>query len=453
MAAIIHGFQDDSADAGGPTYPVAPTRTRVFQLIVGILCITMVANLQYGWTLFVLPMDQKFHWGRPAIQVAFTIFVLAESWLLPICGWLVDKRGPAQLTFIAGLMTGGSWMLNSVASELWELYVASAIGGLGVGIVVAAGIGNALKWFPNRRGLAAGLTSGAFGVASAITIIPLQTMIAGSGYEHTFFWFGLFQGLGLLILSFVFRAPRRGEAGVVTTRVISQAKIERAPHQVVRTPVFWVMYAVFVLVCTGGLMATAQLAPIAHDLGLEKSPVTILWLSLPALTFALSLDRMLNGVTRPFFGWISDIFGRENTMFVAFLLEGCGIWALSQYGSNPVAFVLLTGLVFFAWGEIYSLFPALTTDVFGAKNAAGNYGLIFTAKGTASLLVPLGNILAEHSGGWHTVFWLSCAMDVAAACIILFIFKPMRISAQSADDNNPRAVDTPISKPAMGAAE
>ncbi len=370
MAAIIHGFEDNTPDTG-PTYPLAATRLRVFQLIIGILCITMVANLQYGWTLFVLPMDQKFHWGRPAIQVAFTIFVLAESWLLPVCGWLVDKRGPAQLTFVAGLMTGGSWMLNSVASELWQLYLSSAIGGLGVGIVVAAAIGNALKWFPNRRGLAAGLTSGAFGVASALTIIPLQTMIAGSGYEHTFFWFGVFQGLGLLILSLVFRAPRRGEAGVVTTKVISQAKIERAPHEVVRTPVFWVMYAVFVLVCTGGLMATAQLAPIAHDLGLEKSPVSLLWISLPALTFALSLDRMLNGVTRPLFGWLSDIFGRENTMFVAFLLEGCGIWALSQYGSNPVAFVLLTGLVFFAWGEIYSLFPALTTDVFGAKNAAG----------------------------------------------------------------------------------
>ncbi len=452
MAAITHGFEDSTVDAG-PVYPQATSRLRVFQLIIGILCITMVANLQYGWTLFVLPMDQKFHWGRPAIQVAFTIFVLAESWLLPICGWLVDKRGPAQLTFFAGLMIGGSWILNSVASELWELYLSSVMGGLGVGIVVAAAIGNALKWFPNRRGLAAGLTSGAFGVASALTIIPLQTMIANSGYQNTFFWFGLFQGLGLLILSVVFRAPRRGEAGVVTTKVISQAKIERGPHQVVRTPVFWVMYAVFVLVCTGGLMATAQLAPIAHDLGLEKSPVTLFWVTLPALTFALSLDRMLNGVTRPFFGWVSDFFGRENTMFIAFILEGLGILALSKFGTNPVAFVLLTGLVFFAWGEIYSLFPALTTDVFGAKNAAGNYGLIFTAKGTASLLVPLGNVLAEYSGGWHTVFWVSAGMDVAAACIILFVFKPMRIAAQSTDEKNPRALDTPISKTVMGAAE
>jgi OFA family oxalate/formate antiporter-like MFS transporter len=406
---------------------------RWMQLFIGIACITMVANLQYGWTLFVNPLDQKFHWGRPAIQVAFTIFVLAESWLLPICGWLVDKRGPRQLTFIAGLMIGGSWMFNSVASAVWEFYLSSAIGGLGVGVIVAAAIGNALKWFPNRRGLAAGLTSGAFGVASAITIIPLQTMIATSGYEHTFFWFGLIQGLGLLVLSFVIRAPRKGEAGVPLTAVISQTKIERGPSEVVRTPIFWVMYAIFVLVCTGGLMATAQLAPIASDLQLEKSPVTIFFLTLPALTFALSLDRMLNGVTRPLFGWISDIFGRENTMFVAFLLEGVGIWALSQYGSNPLAFVLLTGLVFFAWGEIYSLFPALCTDIFGPKNAAGNYGLIFTAKGTASLLVPLGNILSEWSGGWHTVFLVSCAMDVIAAFAILLIFKPMRIKMMSAD--------------------
>ncbi len=431
MAAVINAVEDDTLDQGGVTYPLATRRYRWFQLVVGIAAITMVANLQYGWTLFVLPMDQKYHWGRPAIQLAFTIFILAESWLLPVCGWLVDRRGPAQLTFVAGLMTGGSWVLNSIASELWILYVSSAIGGLGVGIVVAAAIGNALKWFPNNRGLAAGLTSGAFGVASAFTIIPLQTMIGNSGYQNTFLWFGLAQGTGLLVLSLVFRAPQRGQVEKATNTVVSHAKVERAPQEVVRTGMFWVMYAVFVLVCTGGLMATAQLAPIAHDLGLEKSPVTLLWVTLPALTFALSLDRMLNGVTRPFFGWVSDKFGRENTMFFAFLLEGVGIFALSHFGTNPVAFVLLTGLVFFAWGEIFSLFPALTTDVFGAKNAAGNYGLIFTAKGVASLLVPLGNVVAEYSGGWHTVFWLSCAMDVAAAFIILFVMKPMRIRATS----------------------
>ena len=409
-----------------PPVPLATTRLRWFQLIVGIASIVAVANLQYGWTLFVNPMDQKYHWGRPAIQVAFTIFVLAESWLLPFCGWLVDRRGARAATIIAAFMTGGSWVLNSFADSLPILYFSSAIGGLGVGAALAVAIGNALKWFPDRRGLASGLTSGAFGVGSAITIIPIQSMIASQGYQATFLWFGLVQGGCLLLLGFVIRSPRPGEVAAAPQAHVSQSAVDVEPTRVLRTPVFWVMYAIFVLVCTGGLMATAQLAPIASDLHLHDTPVTLFFLTLPALSFALSLDRVLNGVTRPFFGWVSDRLGRENTMFMAFLLEGLGIWALSEFGSNPLAFVLLTGLVFFAWGEIYSLFPALCTDTFGAKNAAANYGLIFTAKGAAALLVPLGSLLVNATGSWHAVFITSCIMDVTAAFLALLVLKPMR---------------------------
>ena len=160
----------------------------------------------------------------------------------------------------------------------------------------------------------------------------------------------------------------------------------------------------FVLVGAGGLMATAQLAPIANDFEVAKVPVSLLGITLPALTFALSIDRVLNGVTRPFFGWVSDHIGRENTMFIAFGLEAVGIWALSAFGHDPVLFVILSGVVFFAWGEIYSLFPSTCTDIYGTQYATTNAGLLYTAKGTASLLVPLGNVLMAATGSWHAVF-------------------------------------------------
>src|SRR6185437_2005590 len=199
-----------------------------------------------------------------------------------------------------------------------------------------------------------------------------------------------------------------------------------APWDMLQTPIFWVMYVMFVLVGAGGLMATAQLAPIAKDFKIDTVPVSLIGLTLPALTFALSIDRILNGVTRPFFGWVSDNIGRENTMLIAFGLEAIGIWALSAFGQDPVMFVILSGVVFFAWGEIYSLFPSTCTDVYGTKYATTNAGLLYTAKGTASLLVPFGNVLATATGSWKTVFLVAAAMNALAALAAPFVLKPMR---------------------------
>jgi MFS transporter, OFA family, oxalate/formate antiporter len=397
---------------------------RWLQLVLGIVCMAMIANLQYGWTLFVIPIDQKYHWGRAAIQVAFTIFVLTETWLVPVEGWLVDRFGPKIVVLVGGVLVAIAWALNSIADTLTMLYVAAAIGGIGAGAVYGSCVGNALKWFPDRRGLAAGLTAAGFGAGSALTIIPIQGMIQTSGYEATFLWFGLGQGLVVVVLSLLLRAPWPGEAPASTR--LRQSQRDYSPLEVLGSPIFWVMYAMFVLVGAGGLMATAQLAPIATDFQIAKVPVTLLGLTLPALTFALSIDRVLNGLTRPFFGWVSDHIGRENTMFIAFGLEAVGIWALSQFGRDPVLFVILSGVVFFAWGEIYSLFPSTCTDVYGVKYATTNAGLLYTAKGTAALLVPLANVLAAASGGWHSVFLVAVVMNVAAAIMALAVLKPMR---------------------------
>ncbi|HET7527167.1 MAG TPA: oxalate/formate MFS antiporter [Burkholderiaceae bacterium] len=394
------------------------------QLFVGILCMSMIANLQYGWTLFVNPIHDKFLWTRTEIQVAFTIFVLTETWLVPIEGYLVDRFGPRPITLAGGLMVGISWMLNAHADSLMLLYVSAAIGGTGAGAVYGTCVGNALKWFPDRRGLAAGLTAMGFGAGSALTVIPISAMIKSQGYEATFFNFGILQGGAVFLLALFLAAPKAGETSTHATQAQRRGR-DYTPREMLATPVFWVMYAMFVMMAAGGLMATAQLAPIAKDFLIADVPVSLLGLTLPALTFALSIDRVLNGVTRPFFGWVSDRIGREHTMFIAFAIEGVGILLLSHFGHHPVAFVILTGVVFFAWGEIYSLFPATCGDTYGSKFAAANAGLLYTAKGTASLLVPLTSVLAVK-GGWSAVFIAASALNLVAAALALGVLKPMR---------------------------
>jgi len=295
-------------------------------------------------------------------------------------------------------------------------------------VIYGASVGNALKWFPDRRGLAAGLTAAGFGAGSALTVVPIANMIASSGYEAAFLWFGLGQGLIVVIFSLFLRAPAPGEVAVPAAPAVQQSRRDYGPAEVLQTPAFWVMYVMFVMVGTGGLMATAQLAPIAKDFQIDGVPVSILGLTLPALTFALSIDRVLNGFTRPFFGWVSDQIGRENTMFIAFLLEGIGIYALLQYATDPFMFVILSGLVFFAWGEIYSLFPATCTDLYGRKFATTNYGMLYTAKGTAALLVPFGNVLYDATGkSWTAVFIAAAILNIIAAVMALVVLRPVRM--------------------------
>ncbi|MEK7403183.1 MAG: oxalate/formate MFS antiporter [Gemmatimonadota bacterium] len=410
------------------TEPAEPGLKRWVQLLIGVVCMVQIANLQYGWTLFVNPIDEKHHWGRPAIQVAFTLFVLLETWLVPVEGWLVDRFGPRIVVVCAGVLVGLSWVMNSVASSLPMLYASAAVAGIGAGAVYGTCVGNALKWFPDRRGLAAGLTAMGFGAGSALTVLPIANMIKSTGYEAAFFRFGILQGAIVFVLGWLLMAPPEGHAPKAAVGSASApAANDRAytPLEMARTPVFWVMYVMFVMMATGGLIATAQASPMAKDFQIGDIPVSLLGITLPALTFALSLDRIFNGVSRPFFGWVSDHLGRENTMFVAFMIEGVAVLALGKYGTNPTAFVLLMCLVYFAWGEIYSLFPATCGDTYGKKFASANYGLLYTAKGTAALLVPLSSVLAVR-GGWSMVFIVSSLLNFAAGLMALVLLKPMR---------------------------
>ena len=405
---------------------------RWWQLSLGVVCMSMIANLQYGWTLFVNPIHDAHGWSLSSIQVAFTVFVLVETWLVPVEGYLVDRIGPRYVGVAAGILVALAWVINSVANSLPMLYLGAVVGGIGAGAVYGACVGNALKWFPDRRGLAAGITAMGFGAGSALTVFPIANMIKAQGYETTFFKFGIAQGAVVFIVSWFLRAPDIAYTMSRATPMVGTATIrgrEHTPIEMLRTPAFWVMFVMFVLTATGGLIATAQLTPIAKDFGISDAPVSLFGITLLALPFALSMNRVLNGVSRPFFGWVSDKLGREQTMMIAFTLEGVAILLLSQFGQNPMWFVLLTGLVFFAYGEIYSLFPAICGDAYGRKFASANSGLLYVAKGVASLLVPLSSLIGASAAGWRGVFITAAVMNLVAALLAIFVLKPLRTRA------------------------
>ena len=408
--------------------PGKPTRSVLAnpwtQLTIGVICMACVANLQYGWTLFVTPIDAKYHWGRAAIQVAFTLFVLVETWLIPVEGYLVDRFGPRWVVIGGSILVALAWVINSRADSLVVLYVAAALGGVGTGCVYGTCVGNALKWFPGRRGLAAGITAAGFGAGAAITIGPISTMINTSGYEKAFFTFGLLQGAIVFVMAWgMLVAPPQL---VAAKTKVSQTSHGYTPAEVLRSPVFWVMYVMFVLVAAGGLTMAASMAPIAKDFRIEKSPVELLGFVMPALVFALSLNRILDGIGRPFFGWLSDRIGRENTMALAFLIGAAALFVLSRAGTTPVVFVVVTALYFGVYGEIFSLFPATQGDTFGARYAAANAGMLYTAKGAGSLLVPVAAAIAK-SQGWGSVFMIAMGFNLLAALLALVALKPMRM--------------------------
>jgi OFA family oxalate/formate antiporter-like MFS transporter len=394
------------------------------QLIIGIICMACVANLQYGWTLFVNPIDAKYHWGRAAIQVAFTIFVLIETWLVPVEGYLVDRFGPRWVVLGGGVLVGIAWLMNSGASSLSVLYIAAAIGGIGTGCVYGTCVGNALKWFPGRRGIAAGLTASGFGAGAALTIVPISKMIGSAGYEQAFLVFGLIQGGIVFVLSWLLLAPPPQLLTAVAKP--NQTAHGYRPSEVLRSPVFYVMYVMFVMIAAGGLTMAASMAPIAKDFKIEKVPVELFGFAMPALVFALSLNRIFDGVGRPFFGWLSDQIGREYTMALAFFIGAVALFTLSQSGTNPVVFVLVTAIYFGVYGEIFSLFPATQGDTFGSKFAAANAGMLYTAKGAGALLVPIAAGIAK-AHGWGAVFTLAMTFNVIAGLLALFVLKPMRV--------------------------
>jgi OFA family oxalate/formate antiporter-like MFS transporter len=404
----------------------------------------LVANLQYAWTLFVSPINQSRGWGLTGIQVAFTIFVAAETWFTPAAGWLADhlggRRGASLMIGLGGVLVMAGWVINAYAASLSLLYIGSGLAGIGAGAVYATCVGNALKWFPDHRGLAVGITAAGFGAGAALTVIPVDMVIHQAGYQNAFLWFGLGQGFLLLLLAPIMRAPGQGEVDPVAIALgmlhVGQSRVNCTPKQVLAAPTFWLLYLMLILVSASGLMVTAQIAPIAKDYGLEGAP---LMLGASALSVALVLDNVTNGLARPFFGFVSDRIGREPTMAIAFSLGAASYWLLATGGHTPWLFVLAAALVFFTWGEIFSLFPSTCTDLFGTRYASANAGMLYTAKGVSVFLVPLGNVLQSHTGSWTSVF-LACSLaNVLVVVLALVFLRPIRMRRMMRTDEEAKA--------------
>jgi OFA family oxalate/formate antiporter-like MFS transporter len=432
------------AGATTSSSPALSNGYRWMQLIIGVICMAMIANLQYGWTFFVNPMAKANSWDVASIQVAFSIFVALETWLTPLQGWIVDslgpQRGPKLMVAAGGILVAIGWLINSKTTSLEMLYLGAVVSGIGAGGIYATCVGNAVKWFPDRRGLAVGLTAAGFGAGAAVTVIPIQIMIASIGYAQTFFWFALVQGGIIFVLAWLLRSPEPSEVPSAGAVKVLQSKTSSTPGQMLASPIFWLLYIMFVLVSASGLMIAAQVAVIAKDYGVGT---TVLLFGATTLTVAGIIDNLANGGARPFFGWVSDQIGREYTMAIAFTAGGVAYWLLGTAGTTPWTFVICAALIFFTWGEIFSLFPSTCTDMFGPKYATTNTSLLYTAKGLSAFVVPLANVLKSYTGDWHAVFAVAAVMNFIVVALALFVVRPMRISISASENKSKTAVGQP----------
>jgi OFA family oxalate/formate antiporter-like MFS transporter len=407
---------------------------RWVQLGAGILGMVAVANFQYSWTLFVRPLQDKHGWSRVEIlDGLYIFFVLAQTWLVPVEGYLADRFGLRRLLLFGGALAGLAWVICSRTDSLSVLYLAQVMSGCGSGIVYSLSMGSALKWFPDRRGLAAGLTAAAFGAGSAATVRPIGWTIENAGYEMAFLWFGLAQGLVIILAGLVMRFPRHGEVPAPIQVKVLQARRDSRPLEMLKTPTFWLLYAMMTVGAVPGLLMLGQIAPMARDFQVADVTLSFLWISSAALPLAMELDRIMGGLTRPVFGWISDHIGRELAIFLAFGLEGAALLLLILFAHSPGMFVLMSGLAFFGWGAIFSLFPAVSGDMFGRTFATTNYGWLYTAKGAAAIVVSLCNRMHSETGSWVLVFALMIAFDWIAALLALFVLRRWRLRQAAAE--------------------
>jgi MFS transporter, OFA family, oxalate/formate antiporter len=445
--------------AASPDSLIHPSRivNRWAQLIAGIVAMMAIANLQYAWTLFTKPIQAHLGVSLVAVQWTFTLFVALETWLVPFEGYLVDKIGPRFMLGIGAFMVGAGWIGSGYAETINSLYFWYGVGGIGAGVVYGGAIGNALKWFPDHRGLCVGLTAGAFGIGTATTIAPIADMLKISGYQHTFVFWGTVQGIVVLASSLFLARPPVGwtppnwkEKEVKIRAKINTSPVEMTPLQMLCQPSFYIIYAMMVMLAFGGLVVTAQLNPMASSYHVDKVVVVF---GMTALVLAITVDRLLNGLTRPFWGWVSDHIGRENAIFASFILEAIAVFALLQLISHPVWFVALSGLCFFAWGNIFSLFPSITGDLYGNKWATTNYGVVYTAKGVAAAFAGPGAAwLFAKTGSWTKVFWAMIVCDLVAAFMALLWLKPLAKRAVQASESASSAVNLGVPAKARGVA-
>ena len=401
-------------------------RNRWTQLVLGLVSMIVISSPQYVWALFTQPLTSALGATLAQLQVTFSILIVVQTFLSPPQGFLVDRFGPRLLLSAGALLTGTSWVLAAHATSLTTLYLTyGLLGGIGTGIIYIGVVGHVVQWFPGRRGLATGVVAAGYGIGALLTTFPVAQVIRSSGHGGALTVFGLMFALIGFLAAQGFRrpdvawqafqaAPNRGER---------ESLRSFSPGEMLRTPIFWVMFFMMTMMSTSGLMVISQMGAFTKDFGMAGALV----FGLPLLPLALSIDRVTNGLTRPFFGWVSDRIGREPTMTLAFALEGTAmtIWLVTR--QNPIVFVLMSGIVFFGWGEIFSLFPSTLTDTYGPRHATTNYGFLYMAQGVGSVLGgPLAAVLHDYTGSWIPVFEAIIVMDFLTAILAQLVLKPMR---------------------------
>ncbi|SAL58471.1 major facilitator transporter [Caballeronia udeis] len=400
----------------------ATTRNRWLQLGLGLICMMAISSPQYVWTLMTKPLAAKLGIALPELQVTFSLLIILQTFFSPFQGKLIDRFGPRLLISIGTVMSGLSWVLASQVQSALMLYLTyGVVGGLGTGIVYVGVVGLMVRWFPDRRGFAAGAVAAGYGMGAIVTTFPIASSLAARGVDATMLSFGIAFAVVGLLASQGLRVPPSHDS--VAASATQTAVPNLRPSQALKNPIFWLMFLMMTMMSTSGLMVTSQMATFAADFGVTK----VLVLGMAALPLALTIDRFTNGLTRPLFGWVSDRIGRENTMCFAFGLEGIAmaLWLITR--DNAVLFVLLSGVVFFGWGEIFSLFPSTLTDTFGTRHATENYGWLYISQGIGSIFGgPLAALMHQHAGSWVPVFGTAITLDIVTAVLAIAVLKPMR---------------------------
>lgn len=393
-------------------------KNRWVQLSASLVAMIMIANLQYAWTLFVEPIRQSTGWKLSDIQWGFTLFIVFETWIMPLEGWLIDRIGPRIFTTIAGVLCGAGWSGLAFAAERWQLYAFYSVAGVGAAFVYSGSIASALKWFPDRRGLAAGIIAGGFGSGAALFIPVIAAMIHSSGYRTAFLITGILQGAIILAVAQMLRHPGPEFAAAHPVARAGRHRVRRNHDQfstpeMLRTPHFYLLYFMFVSMATGGLLVTAQAGPVATEWGITRA----------ALTAALALDRLSNGASRVSWGWLSDHLGRETTMAIAFVLQAACLFSVLAVGRlSGTLFTVTLILTFFTYGEVFSLFPSIVGDYFGADHASSNYSFMYSAKGIASIIAGgLAAVLFEKFGSWSAAFYGSALLALVSGVLALVL--------------------------------
>jgi oxalate/formate antiporter len=402
------------------TKTATPPGRRWLQLLFGLIVMMAISSPQYVWTLFTKSFVTATGSELPAVQVTFSVLVILQTWLSPGQGWLIDRFGPRLLITLGAILSGLGWILASQVSTLYGLYATYGLFcGVGTGFVYIGVVGLMARWFPENRGFAVGVVAAGYGFGALLTTFPIDTAIKTTGFRHALFMYGIILGVVGLLAALCLRAP-----DVTEVRSGAELKSGATPLEMLRSPIFWLMFAMMTMMATGGLMVVSNFAGFARDFGVADAVV----LGSAALPLALSIDRLTNGLTRPFFGWVSDRIGRENTMALAFTLEAISISILILFRHDPVVFVFMSGVVFFGWGEIFSLFPSTLTDTFGERYATTNYGFLYMSQGIGSILGgPFAALLKGATGGWVPVFCIVIGLDLLTSVLALFVLKRMRI--------------------------